>query len=464
MQKKLLFSLIFICIILSIILSACDKEQSSPEIPECDHSFSEWEEINAANCSQVGKKSRICSECDFIDIEYLAKTAHDPKVSETVAPTCTNEGYSIYLCECGYTYKSDYTAISTHAPKKASTVASTCTSEGYSVYLCECGYTYKADYTAPLEHKLKKETVVASTCSEVGYTHYKCEACDYNFKSDYTTQVHEFEQSFTLPTATQSGFTTYTCKSCSYHYDNDFVKYTDILPSPYLESSVPLWKGLDIYDDEHKMVNGEYQPLDWESIKAQGYDFVILKVGSDYSGKSKTFDMDYEGAKAAGLMVGAYYYAYSSTVLETRNDAQEVLEWIKGKQFEMPIYYDIEENSLAANLSKDSLTELITVFIEELQANGYYSALYVNNDWLQNKLNTETVLERFDIWYARYPETENPVWNEEKYGKQLSMWQFSQEGIVEGFDTYVDLNYCYRDYPTLMKQWGLNGFEKSTQN
>ena len=132
---------------------------------------------------------------------------------------------------------------------------------------------------------------------------------------------------------------------------------------------------------------------------------------------------------------------------------------ISRKQFEYPIYYDIEEPDLAQALSKQSLTELVTVFIEELQANGYYSALYVNNNWLINNLETQTILERFDIWYARYPETENPVWNEEKYGKQLSMWQFSEEGVVGGFDTFVDLNYCYRDYPTLMKQWGLNGFE-----
>ena len=121
----------------------------------------------------------------------------------------------------------------------------------------------------------------------------------------------------------------------------------------------PLCKGIDIYEEEHKKdASGNYLPIDWEGIKAQGYDFVILKVGSDVSGKSPTFDMDYEGAKAAGLGVGAYYYAYSSTVSGTRGDAQEVLEWIKGKQFEYPIYYDIEESYLSTNLSQDSLTEL----------------------------------------------------------------------------------------------------------
>ena len=439
MQKKLLFSLILIILSLLLILFiSCTTTQENDkdvshikdtdkdkvtEIKECEHSFSEWEEIKTPSCTQSGQKVRTCSKCDLVDIEYLSKLPHNAKLNKTIVASCAHEGYSVYLCECGYTYNSAY--------------------------------------IAPLGHSLKKETVIAKTCFEAGYTHYQCSRCDYNFDADFIPQSHSFQKTVTHTTATQSGFTTYTCKDCSYHYDNDFIQFQDILPSPYVEITEPLCKGLDIYEEEHKTDNnGNYLPIDWESIKAQGYDFVILKVGSDVSGKSPTFDMDYEGAKAAGLGVGAYYYAYSSTVSGTRNDAQEVLEWIKGKQFEYPIYYDIEEKYLSNNLSKDSLTELITVFIEELQANGYYSALYCNNNWLVNKLDTQTMLERFDLWYARYPGTEDPTWNEELYGKTLSMWQFSKKGIVEGFDTEIDLNYCYRDYPSLMKKWGFNGFEK----
>lgn len=434
MRKKLLANLILLVLtlLLTTILISCQDTESETEdrsettaIEECEHTFGDWQDVNVATCTQEGKKIRVCSKCELIDIEYVSKLPHNAKISETVTPSCTTEGYSVYLCECGYTYKSDY--------------------------------------VIPLGHALKKEKTVAKTCAEAGYTHYRCERCEYNFDADFIPQSHEFISSLTRPTATQSGFTTFTCKNCSYHYDNDFTKYTDILPTPYLESSEPICKGLDIYDAEHETMNGEYVPIDWAAVKAQGYDYVILKVGSDYSGKSKTFDMDYEGAKAAGLGVGAYYYAYSSTVSGTRNDAQEVLEWIKGKQFEYPIYYDIEENYLAESLSQESLTELITVFIEELQVNGYYAALYVNHNWLFNILNTQTILDRFDVWYARYPETENPTWNETKYGKQLSMWQFTDKGIVDGFDTEIDLNYCYRDYPTLMKKWGLNGFEKEIQ-
>ena len=93
-----------------------------------------------------------------------------------------------------------------------------------------------------------------------------------------------------------------------------------------------------------------------------------------------------------------------------------------------------------------------------MQKNGYYSALYTNNNWLKNILDTSRILSLFDIWYARYPLTDAPVWNEEKYGKQLSMWQYTQSGEIAGIDGYFDMNFCYRDYINIMKKWKLNGF------
>ena len=76
-------------------------------------------------------------------------------------------------------------------------------------------------------------------------------------------------------------------------------------------------------------------------------------------------------------------------------------------------------------------------------------------------LNTSKILSLFDIWYARYPETDIPVWNEEKYGKQLSMWQYTQTGEIFGIEGYFDMNFCYRDYPEILRRWGLNGIEKT---
>ncbi|MBO7303507.1 MAG: hypothetical protein J6U68_04920, partial [Clostridia bacterium] len=264
-----------------------------------------------------------------------------------------------------------------------------------------------------------------------------------------------------LPTALTDGYTEHIC-DCSHSYKDSFVSYSEIFGSPYTENSAVLACGIDVSRWNHQIdpASGEYLPLDWLKIKSAGFDFVIIKAGSTRSGKEPTFEMDYSGAREAGLMVGAYYYTYSSTVEGISSDVNSLLEYLSGKVFEYPIYLDLEDPSLTT-LSSTELTRLCEVFICSLQENGYYSALYTNNNWLQNMLDTSRILSLFDIWYARYPLTDTPVWNEEKYGKQLSMWQYTQTGEIDGIEGYFDINLCYRDYYNIMKNWGLNGFSKS---
>ena len=167
--------------------------------------------------------------------------------------------------------------------------------------------------------------------------------------------------------------------------------------------------------------------------------------------------MDYPGAKAAGLEVGAYFYTYSTTVEGILRDAQMLAGWLNEKQFEYPIYLDLEDPSLE-KLSKAHLHEMCMAFFEEMQKSGYYTGLYTNNNWLNNILDTSKVTSLFDIWYARYPGTDIPVWNEEKYGKQLALWQYTQSGTINGIEGYFDFNYSYKNYVDIMKKWGLNGY------
>jgi GH25 family lysozyme M1 (1,4-beta-N-acetylmuramidase) len=167
--------------------------------------------------------------------------------------------------------------------------------------------------------------------------------------------------------------------------------------------------------------------------------------------------MDYEGARAAGLEVGAYFYTYSTTIEGIEKDALDLLSYIKGKKFEYPIYLDLEDPSLSS-LGKNNLSAMCEVFLCTLQENGYYAGLYTNHTWLTTILDTARMVTLFDIWYARYPLSEKPTWNEEKYGKQLGMWQYTESGEIDGLEGSFDLNYAYKDYKEIMQKWRLNGF------
>jgi GH25 family lysozyme M1 (1,4-beta-N-acetylmuramidase) len=333
----------------------------------------------------------------------------------------------------------------------------TCTAEGYTHYECACGYAYDSDFLTPYGHSFSKETT-EPTCTTEGFTHYACRACDYEYTADYVDSLgHSFKTLTTRPTAIKPGYTTYTCE-CSFTYTDDYIYYSDILENAYVGSSEVMARGIDVSRWNHATdANGNYLPLDWKKIADSGVDFVILKAGSTKSGLEPTFEMDYAGAREAGLEIGVYFYTYATTLEGIEKDARDLLSYINGKKFEYPIYLDLEDSSLEA-LGKNYLSEMCEKFITLLQSEGYYAGLYSNHNWLTYVLDGAKVFTLYDVWYARYPLSEKPTWNEQKYGKQLGMWQYSESGEIDGLDGSFDLNYAYKDYKEIMQKWKLNGF------
>ena len=425
-MKTRIFIFGFIIILLLSLVSCSSDGGKTPdgdsEIPEeslpCAHDFSEWQTTLEPECNRLGTETSVCSICGKTAERDIPCSLHKPSMS-IYPPTCTAQGY-------------------TH-------------------YECACGYSYDSDFLTPYGHSFAKETTEA-TCTTEGFTHYTCRACDYKYTADYVASAgHSFEAVTTRPTATKPGSTTYTCE-CSFSYTDDYIYYSDIIENAYVGSSEIVANGIDVSRWNHQTdANGDYLPLDWAKIKASGVDFVILKAGSTKSGLEPTFKMDYAGAREAGLEIGVYFYTYSTTIEGIEKDARDLLSYLEGKKFEYPIYLDLEDSSLE-ELGKNYLSDMCERFITTLQSEGYYAGLYSNHNWLTYILDGAKVFSLYDVWYARYPLSEKPTWNEQKYGKQLGMWQYSEEGKIDGFSGNFDLNYAYKDYKKIMEKWGLNGF------
>lgn len=401
----------------------------------------------------------LCSLFAIYLIKNKSKFCPHKQLAQNIIPaSCTEGGKTVYTCEkCGYSYEGDHTPPREHELNPIK-IEPTCSSAGYTLYYCSCSYSFKADALPPTEHGLVAE-ISLPTCDEQGYTTYSCKSCDYSYNGEFKEpDGHTFCAEVIRPTAISAGYTQYTCE-CSYAYKGDYIYYSDILESAYTDNTAVLAKGIDVSRWNHQIdaATGEYIPLNWKLIKSQGFDFVILKAGSTKSGIEPTFEMDYAGARAAGLQIGAYFYTYSSTVEGISRDADSLLLWLQGKQFEYPIYLDLEDSSLSS-LGKNHLSRMCEAFLCKLQQNGYYAGLYTNHTWLTTILDTARMVTLFDVWYARYPGTSVPTWNEEKYGKQLGMWQYSESGVITRISGGFDFNYCYKSYPELMKKWKLNGF------
>lgn len=191
--------------------------------------------------------------------------------------------------------------------------------------------------------------------------------------------------------------------------------------------------------------------IDWEKVKSDGASFVIIRIGFNGKIESK-FEQNYEGARAAGLNIGGYFYSTATTTEKAEQDADLVMEVIKDKTFEYPIYYDVEDSSLLGSLTNKDRTDIALAFTNKLQENGYYAGVYTNAYWLNNYLETERLIQNTEIWVAHY------VTEELKDYSQYGLYQYTDAGEINGIYGNVDKNVAYKDYPTIIEQSGYNGF------
>ena len=204
-----------------------------------------------------------------------------------------------------------------------------------------------------------------------------------------------------------------------------------------------------------------YQPdIDYAAVKAAGIDGAVLRCGftgwgSSHSlNKDTKFEAHYAGFTGAGIPVGAYYYSTADSVDFAKKEAGFVQSLLKGKKLALPVYYDIENNERQAALSMSLLTQIAEAFCESMEEAGYFVGVYANTNWFTNKLNHAALSEKYTVWLADYRGA-----NANKT-LQRDMWQYTSTGKVNGINGNVDLNECYRDFPSIIKAAGLNGYAK----
>ena len=190
----------------------------------------------------------------------------------------------------------------------------------------------------------------------------------------------------------------------------------------------------------------------------EGVKFAILRAGFETT-KDNQFEIHYKNAKKQGWGVGAYWYTYAKNTTQAKAEARAFLKAIKGKKFEYPIYLDIEDKSVYLNTNKTTRNEIIKTFAEIIENAGYYFGVYTNVDWYRNKISGSTLNKKYDWWIASWTSTKPS-------GINAGLWQFGgsynaiQSPVIAGVTT--DQDYAYKNYPSLMKQLGKNGYKKTS--
>ena len=186
--------------------------------------------------------------------------------------------------------------------------------------------------------------------------------------------------------------------------------------------------------------------IDWVTV-AQNNHFAIIRAGYGFGHIDNYYEVNYKNAKAAGVKVGAYWYSYASSVSDAQQEANYFVQALKGKQFEWPVYYDIEEKSIfEAGIASD----IAKAFCEILEANKYYCGIYSSTNFFNNYFDSY-VKEKFTIWLAHW-DVDKP-----SYQGRYDVWQY-HVGSTPGISGRCDLDKGYLDFEPVMKQYGLNGF------
>ena len=218
----------------------------------------------------------------------------------------------------------------------------------------------------------------------------------------------------------------------------DFYQYFGI--SREGEKAVQ-FKGID--------VSAHQKHIDWSKVKT---DFAILRAGYGryLTQKDTEFEANYKGAKDNGIPVGAYWYSYAMSEDEARAEADVFLAVLKDKQFDYPVFYDVEESNQLA-LGKTKVSAIVKAFLEKVEKAGYRVGLYMSASPLTTHVSDD-IKKRYTIWVANIGVTK-PT-----YSGAYGLWQYSWKGSVNGITGDVDMDYSYQDYPAQIKAKGLNGY------
>ena len=184
--------------------------------------------------------------------------------------------------------------------------------------------------------------------------------------------------------------------------------------------------------------------IDWNAVKNSGVQYVILRCG--YRGSAsgvlvedQKFKSNIQGATAAGLKVGIYFFSQAVNEVEAVEEASMTLSLIKKYRITYPVYIDVESaNGRADGISKATRTSVINAFCQTIRNSGYTPGLYANKNWLTEKINTGA-LGGCKIWLAQYVAAPT-------YGGRYEMWQYSSRGSIAGIKGNVDLNVSYMGY------------------
>lgn len=179
--------------------------------------------------------------------------------------------------------------------------------------------------------------------------------------------------------------------------------------------------------------------IDWQQVRDAGFTFAIIRVGGRGYGEAGRLFADecaqqnYEGAKAAGIKVGAYFFSQAINELEAREEARYALSLIQGWELDLPLVYDweyISDEARTGGLEEADKLLFTQAFCQVVKAAGVQPMVYVA-PWASE--DYMVAVREYPIWLVLYSD-------QMTFGYHFDYWQYSCTGSVPGISGDVDIN------------------------
>ncbi len=197
-------------------------------------------------------------------------------------------------------------------------------------------------------------------------------------------------------------------------------------------------KGIDVSRYQEK--------IDWKKVAGDEVEYAFIRLGIRGYTKGEilqddTFIYNIEGALDNDIDVGVYFFTQAVSVEEAEEEARFVLDAIEPYPVKYPIVLDVEAvtsaNARTADLTKEERTQYCIAFLETIKKAGYKPMIYGNLKTFMLLLDLEQ-LEEYDKWFAYYDE-------DIYFPYAFKIWQYTDNGRVDGIKGEVDLNICFED-------------------
>jgi len=204
--------------------------------------------------------------------------------------------------------------------------------------------------------------------------------------------------------------------------------------------------GVSYEDETYTVLRGidvsEFQnTINWKAAKADGIDFAIIRAGGRLmqSGglyEDKRFHENVQGALAAGVKVGVYFFSQAITEEEGLEEAEMLLSMLEGYDITMPVVMDWERlggtDVRTYGVGADKVTAAAQAFCGLVEEAGYTPMIYMNSYCGYTKFDLRDLAE-VELWFAEYEDVPS-------FRYHFTMWQYSATGRVKGINGNVDMN------------------------